>query len=379
MAVTAMVSRRVGAKEPKRAADAAFQAILIALALGITLGVVGFWFAEDVLALMGGEPELIAEGVAYAQIMYAGNLSILLIFLINAIFRGAGDAAIAMRALWLANGINIVLDPMLIFGWGPFPEMGVAGAAIATTTGRSIGVIYQCWHLFNASSVIKLGIENMVIRWKTIRELISISAGGVGQFLIESASWIFLVRVVSLFGSEALAGYTIAFRIIVFTLLPSWGMANAAATLVGQNLGAKQPDRAETSVWRAAKYNTYFLLSLSVIFFLLADPILNLFSPEPQVQAVGVSALKIICVGYIFFSYGMVIGQAFNGAGDTRTPMWISLVVFWMIQIPLSYYLAVPLGWNTEGIFVCIAFAHSLYAIAAIWFFKRGKWKLKEV
>ncbi|MEQ9186417.1 MAG: MATE family efflux transporter [Cryomorphaceae bacterium] len=379
MAVTAIVSRRVGAKEPKRAADAAFQSILIAVAIGVVLGIGGLYFAGDILALMGGEPELIEEGVAYAEIMYAGNISIILLFMINAIFRGAGDPAIAMRSLWLANGLNIILDPLLIFGIGFFPEMGVAGAAVATTTGRSIGVLYQLWHLFNGASLIRLGWENVVIRWKTIREIIVISFGGVAQFLIESASWIFLVRVISLFGTEALAGYTIAFRVIVFTLLPSWGMANAAATLVGQNLGAKQPERAEISVWRAAMYNTIFLLLVSIIFFIFSEEILNFFTDEIVVREIGTSALRIICAGYIFFSYGMVIGQAFNGAGDTRTPMWISLIVFWLVQIPLSYYLSVELGWKSDGVFVCIAFAHSLYAVVAIVLFKRGKWKLKEV
>lgn len=379
MAVTAIVSRRVGAKEPKRAADAAFQSILIAIAIGVVLGISGLYFAGDILALMGGEPELIEEGVAYAEIMYAGNISIILLFMINAIFRGAGDPAIAMRSLWLANGLNIVLDPLLIFGIGFFPEMGIAGAAVATTTGRSIGVLYQLWHLFNGASLIRLGWENVVIRWKTIKEIIAISFGGVAQFLIESASWIFLVRVISLFGTEALAGYTIAFRVIVFTLLPSWGMANAAATLVGQNLGAKQPERAEISVWRAALYNTIFLLVVSIIFFIFSEEILNFFTDEIVVREIGTSALRIICAGYIFFSYGMVIGQAFNGAGDTRTPMWISLIVFWLVQIPLSYYLSVELGWKSNGVFVCIAFAHSLYAVVAIVLFKRGKWKLKEV
>ena len=379
MAVTAIVSRRFGAKQPKRASDAAFQAIIIAVGIGILLGVSGLYFAGDILSLMGGEPELIAEGVSYAEIMYAGNISIILLFMINAIFRGAGDPAIAMRSLWLANGFNIILDPLLIFGIGIFPEMGVAGAAVATTTGRSIGVLYQLYHLFNGSSIIRLGIENLVLRWKTIREIFAISFGGVAQFLIESASWIFLVRVVSFFGTEALAGYTIAFRVIVFTLLPSWGMANAAATLVGQNLGAKQPERAEISVWRTAMYNALFLVLVSSIFFIFSADILRFFTDEVAVRDIGTSALRIICAGYIFFSYGMVISQAFNGAGDTKTPMWISLIVFWIVQIPLAYYLAVELDWKSDGVFFCIAFAHSLYAIIAIILFRRGKWKLKEV
>lgn len=379
MAVTAIVARRVGEKEHKRAGDAAFQAIMLAVIVGAVLGLTGFIFANDILELMGGEPELIAEGVGYTRVMYAGNISIILLFLINAIFRGAGNATIAMRSLIIANGLNILLDPVLIFGLGPIPAMGVTGAAVATTIGRSIGVSYQLYHLISGSAVVRVGVQNMVMRVKTVLEMIKISAAGIGQFLVESASWIFLVRVVSEFGSEALAGYTIAFRVIVFTLLPSWGMANAAATLVGQNLGAKQPDRAETSVWRTALYNTGFLLLVSVVFFLFADPILGLFTQEVVVRDIGKSALQIICLGYIFFSYGMVIGQAFNGAGDTLTPLLISLVVFWAVQIPLAYYLAVMLDWQSNGVFACIAFAHSLYAVVAIALFRRGKWKLKQV
>lgn len=379
MAVTAFVARRVGEKNFKRAGDAAFQAIFLAVSVSLVLGILGFVYAEDVLRLMGGEEALISEGAGYAQIMYAGNMSIILLFLINAIFRGAGDPSIAMRSLWIANGLNIILDPLLIFGIGFFPEMGVMGAAVATTLGRSIGVIYQLYHLLSGSSVVRVSMDNAVLRIKTIIEMIKVSAGGISQFLIESASWIFLVRVISTFGSEALAGYTIAFRVIVFTLLPSWGMANAAATLVGQNLGAKQPDRAATSVWRTAKYNAFFLVIVSAIFFVFANPILSLFTDVPEVKRIGISALEIICLGYIFFSYGMVISQAFNGAGDTKTPMWISLVVFWLIQIPLAYWLSIEMNWKSNGVFYSIAIAHSLYAIISIALFRKGKWKLIEV
>ncbi len=379
MAVTAIVARRVGERKFKRAADASFQAIVLTFIISGVLGIVGFIFAEDVLVLMGGEPELIAEGSGYTKIMYAGNISVVLLFLNNGIFRGAGDASVAMRSLWLANILNIILDPILIFGWGPIPAYGVMGAAIATTTGRSIGVLYQFYHMANGSSLIKIGIRNMVIRAKTLIELVKVSFGGIWQFLIESASWIFLVRVMSLFGAEALAGYTIAFRVIVFTLLPSWGLANAAATLVGQNLGAKQPDRAETSVWRIAKYNTLFLVGVAIVFFILADPILGFFTDQADVKAIGKNALQIICFGYIFFAYGMVMGQAFNGAGDTKTPMFISLFVFWLVQIPLAYVLAVTFEWEGSGVFFSIAFAHSLYALIAMALFKRGKWKTVEV
>lgn len=379
MAVTAIVARRVGEKNFKKANNAAFQAILVAVVVGVLLGVPGFIFAEDILQLMGGEQDLISEGVGYTKIMYAGNLSIILIFLINAIFRGSGNASIAMRSLWIANGLNIVLDPLFIFGFGPVPGYGVEGAAIATTTGRSIGVIYQLFHLFNGKSIIKIGLENLVVRWKVIKEMLVVSTGGVFQFLVESASWIFLVRVISTFGSEALAGYTIAFRVIVFTLLPSWGMANAAATLVGQNLGAGHPDRAETSAWRTALWNTIFLVVVAIVFFVFAHPILSIFGVEDTVRDIGIEALRIICFGYIFFAYGMVIGQAFNGSGDTFTPLMISLVVFWAIQIPMAYVLSITYEWGPTGVFFCIAFCHSLYAVVAIALFKRGKWKTVKV
>lgn len=379
MAVTAIISRRIGEKKYKRANDAAFQAIILGLSFGISLGVLGYVFSADILKLMGGEPELIEEGLGYTQIIYATNVVVFLLFLINAIFRGAGDASIAMRSLWIANGLNIILDPLFIFGIWIFPEMGVTGAAIATTIGRGSGVLYQLYSLINGNSIIKLGIKNLVIRAKTIIEMLKISLGGMGQFLIESASWIFLVRVVSIFGAEALAGYTIAFRVIVFTILPSWGMANAAATLVGQNLGAKKPERAEKSVWVTALYNAVFLFLISVIFYVFAESIIGFFTSEAAVIEIGKSALQIICLGYIAFSYGMVLGQAFNGAGDTKTPMWISLIAFWIVQIPLSYLFAVTFDWKSDGVFYCIAIAHSLYAIIAIIVFRRGKWKLVEV
>lgn len=379
MAATAIVARRVGEKRLVRAADAAFQAILISITIGALFGIVGFIYAEEILTLMGGELDLIAEGVGYTKIMYAGNLSIILIFLINGVFRGAGNASIAMKSLLLANLLNIVLDPIFIFGLGPIPAMGVEGAAIATTTGRSIGVVYQLVHIFNGSSLIRLTIKNFVIRIKTVVEIIKIGSAGIGQFLVETLSWLFLVRIVAEFGTGAVAGYQLSFRVIVFTLLPSFGMANAAATLVGQNLGAKKPDRAETSVWRTAKWNTIFLVSVAIVFSIFADQVLGIFDQSGIVLETAKSALRIICFGYIFFAYGMVIGQAFNGAGDTLTPLWINIVVFWAIQIPLSYYLSVLNDWGADGVFFCIAFCHSLYAVIAIVLFKRGKWKTVEV
>lgn len=379
MATTAIVARRVGEKNYKKATDAAFQAILLAVMAGTVLGIAGFFGAENILRMMGGEEKMIEEGIGYTKIMYAGNLSVLLLFLMNAIFRGAGNPAIAMKSLWLANGLNIILDPILIFGLGPIPAMGVQGAAIATTIGRSIGVMYQVWHMLDGSSIIHLTKENIVIRAKTVFEMIKLSLGGIGQFLIESVSWIFLVRIMASFGEEAVAGYTLAFRIIVFTLLPSWGMSNAASTLVGQNLGAQQPERAETSVWRTAKYNAIFLVAISVIFFFFSEAILAQIGQPEAVSKIAISALEIICLGYIFFSYGMVIGQAFNGAGDTFTPMLISTIVFIVIQIPLAYWLAIGLDLKSEGVFISIAVCHSLYAITAMTIFRKGKWKLMKV
>ncbi len=380
MAGTAIISRRIGEGKVKLAANAAFQAIVIGVFAGLLLGLPGLFFAEDVLHLMGGAPDLIQEGVGYTRIMYAANPVIILIFLLNGVFRGAGNAAIAMRSLLLANLCNLILDPIFIFGLGPIPAFGIEGAAMATTIGRSIGVIYQLYHLFKGSQAMKVSAENMVVNKKTITEFLSIGAAGFGQFFVETLSWLFLVRIVTRFGTDAVAGYQMAFRVIIFTLLPSWGMANAAATLVGQNLGAKQPGRAELSVWRTAKWNTWFLVVIAAIFGLLAEPILILlFEAQGEALATGGNALRIICFGYIFFAYGMVLGQAFNGAGDTKTPMYISLVVFWLIQIPLAYVLAVTFGWEGSGVFFSIAFSHSIYAVIAMVFFKRGKWKTVEV
>lgn len=379
MAATAVVARRIGEKDPKRAADAAFQSIMIAVFFSLIISVIGIVYAEDILRLMGGSEELISNGYGYTKIMMGGNLCIMLLFLINAVFRGSGDASMAMRSLWIANGLNIVLDPLFIFGLGPIPGFGVEGAAIATTIGRSIGVFYQLFGLLNGSRIIKLTVENIKFRMETIKRIVSISMGGMGQFLIESASWLFLVRIISEFGSAALAGYTIAFRIIVFTILPSWGMANAAATLVGQNLGAAKPDRAEKSVWTTAHLNTAFLFLVSVVFFWLAPEFVGLFSEETEVQGYGALALRVICVGYITFAYGMVISQGFNGAGDTRTPTIMNVVFFWLIQIPLAYSLALKLDYGFMGAMISVAVAFALHAIACIYIFRLGKWKLVTV
>lgn len=379
MAATAIVARRIGEKNPKRAADAAFQAILISVSISVIISIFGVVYAEDILRVMGGSEQLIAQGAGYTRVMLGGNASIMLLFLINAIYRGAGDASMAMRSLWIANGLNIVLDPIFIFGIGPIPGFGVEGAAIATTIGRSIGVFYQLMGLFGGERLIKLTVANVRVRWKTVKSIFDIAAGGMGQFLVESASWIFLVRIISEFGSAALAGYTIAFRIIVFTILPSWGMANAAATLVGQNLGAEKPERAESSVWRTAHMNTGFLFAVSVIFFWFAPEFVGIFSEEAVVQEHGALALRIICVGYITFAYGMVISQGFNGAGDTKTPVVMNVIFFWFIQIPLAYVLAIKLDYGFFGAMTSVAVAFALHAMACIYWFRLGKWKLVKV
>lgn len=374
-ATTAMVARRIGEKAPERAADAAVQAMLLALTISLGISLVGILFARDILRLMGGTPALVEAGHGYTLVMLGGNASIMLIFLINAIFRGAGDASIAMRSLWLANGLNILLDPFFIFGWGPFPELGVQGAAVATTTGRAVGVAFQLFLLLRGRSLIRIGLQHLRVMTDVIRRLLRISAGGIAQYLIGSASWIFLVRIISQFGSEAVAGYTIAFRIIVFTILPSWGIANAAATLVGQNLGAGQADRAEQAVWKAAFYNMAFLLFIAIIFFVGAEAFVGLFSDQPAVMAYGVSSLRILCTGYVFYAYGMVISQAFNGAGDTFTPTAINLIAFWLVQIPLAYVLADSLGLGPAGAFWAVPISESLLAVIAIWRFRQGRWK----
>ncbi|WP_416866588.1 MAG: MATE family efflux transporter [Imperialibacter sp.] len=379
MAATATVARRIGEKNPQAASVAAVQAVILGLTFALVIGLAGAFYAREILQIMGGSPELIAEGYGYTRWIFLGNVSLMLIFLINAIFRGAGDASIAMWALFLANAINCVLDPLFIFGLGPIPAMGVEGAAIATTTGRSIGVVFQVYHLFRGNSRIKITVRSLVIKWDILKNMVKVSIGGVGQFLIESASWIFLMRVMSLFGESALAGYTISFRVLIFTLMPSWGLANAAGTLVGQNLGALKPDRAETSVWRTALINVIFLGIVGAVFLVFAEQVITVFTPDEAVVSFGKQSLQIICLGYVFFAYGMVLIQAFNGAGDTRTPSVINIFVFWVFQIPFAYWLAVTMEWGPSGVFWAIAVAHSLLAIIGVIIFKRGRWKTVQV
>jgi putative MATE family efflux protein len=375
MGATAMVARRIGEKDLKAAETAGAQAIFIGLFLAVMVTGSGLFFSEEILRVMGASENLIANNAGYTRWMLGGNITIVMLFLINAIFRGAGDASLAMRSLWLANTLNIFLGPLFIFGLGPFPQLGVEGAAIGTTIGRGCGVIYQVYHLFYGKGQIRLHGENFVVKWDIIKNLLKVSAGGTGQFLIASASWIFLVRILSSFGPGAVAGYTIAIRLIVFAILPAWGMANASATLVGQNLGAGHPERAEKSVWRAAFLNMVFLAIVTVAFLTFARPLLGFFSNDPEVLRNGIECLQIVCLGYVFYAYGMVISQSFNGAGDTRTPTLINFFGFWLFQIPLAYLLAIVMAFGPTGTYAAISIAESAIAVVGIIIFKRGKWK----
>jgi putative MATE family efflux protein len=376
---TALIARRTGERDKKGASNVAVQSIVLSSGIAIAVGILGYIYAEDVLSLMGGDEVLIAEGVGYTRILLSFNIIIFLLYLLNAIFRGAGDAAIAMYSLIFANSINIVLDPLLIFGFGPFPELGIKGAAIATCIGRGFGVAMQLFILIKGSSAIKLIWKDIKIDLKVIYELVKLSLGGIGQYIIATFSWIFLVRIVSQFGTTAVAGYTVAFRVIVFTILPSWGLANAVATLVGQNLGAGEPERAEQSAWTAAFYNAIFLVFVSIIFWIFAPNIISFFTQEPAVIKEGVKALRIITLGYIVFSYGMVLGNAFNGAGDTITPTITNFIAFWLIEIPLAYLLSITLGFGSEGVYASIAISEAFLALMLIVLFRRGKWKLKKI
>lgn len=379
MAATALISRRFGEKEYAEAGAAAFQLLIVGGAISIVLGILGWTFAPDILGLMGAEATVIETGVNYTRIIFAGNTAIMLLFLLNGAFRGAGQAHHAMRSLWIANGLNIILDPILIFGIGNIEGFGLEGAAIATTFGRGIGVVYQLYHLFNGKHKLKILKENIVISWVIIKKIMQIAIGGMGQFLIDSVAWIALTRMNAEFGSASLAGFTIAFRILIFTLLPAWGLSGAASTLVGQNLGAKQPDRAEKAVWLTARYTVIFMASVTGIYLLFNQQLAGFFTDNPEVQSVAAQGLWVVALGYVFFAVGMVLTQAFNGAGDTKTPAWINIGVLWFIEIPLAYVLAFPLGMAHLGIFISIAFSHSFHSLVSLYFFKKGKWKLMEL
>ena len=380
MAATAVVARRIGEKNPEAAATAGVQAIWLSLVLTAIISITGFIYAADILRLMGAEDATIEMGTTYTRIMMGGSLVIMLLFLINGIFRGAGDASMAMKSLMIANCCNIVLCPLLINGFGPIPAFGLNGAAWATTIGRGIGVTYQLYHLFKGEGVIKIHRKNVKIEWPVIRSLVNIASPGTFQFIIGSCSWILLARLVAETGhSTASAGYQTAIRVVIFFILPAWGLSNASATLVGQNLGAKQPDRAQSAVMKTAKYSGIFMGLVSLIFLLGAKPILGIFTNDEAVKEIAADALRIITAGYIFYGVGMVIVSSFNGAGDTWTPTWINLFGFWLFQIPLAYLLAQYFEMGPTGVFIAIPVAETLMAIAAFVLFRRGKWKTVTV
>lgn len=373
MGATALVSRRVGEKNNEGAAHAGAQAILLTIGLAIAISLAGILFPKDILRLMGATNEIVEGGYMFTRIMLTGNIVILLLFLLNGIFRGAGNAAIAMRSLWLANICNIVLCPILIHFFG------LIGAAMATTTGRSIGVCYQLWHLLKGKGIVKMNLHHFTPDKKVMKGILKVASTATLQFLIGSASWIAMARIMTDFGSDAVAGYTIAIRWIVFFILPAFGLSNAAATLVGQNLGAGKPDRAEKSVWKTAKYNAIFMACVSALFLFCANFIIGIITTEPAVVAVSVLALRIVSLGYIFYGIGMVMINAFNGAGDSRTPTWINLFWFWVFQIPVAYLAAIVLHWGPKGVFISIVVTETCITITSMILFRRGKWKIVKV
>jgi putative MATE family efflux protein len=379
MSTTAMVARRIGEKDPVDAAIAGAQAIFLGLLISLAIGIPAFVFAPQLLRLMGASPEIVATGTGYARIALGGCGAIVMLFLNNAIFRGAGDAAIAMRLLWVSNILNLILDPCLIFGLGPFPRLGVTGAALATFSGRSIGVLYQFYRLMKGSERIRIPPSLLRLNPRVMWRLIRVSLTGILQFAIANTSWIALVRIVSIFGAAALAGYTIAIRIVIFVILPSWGLSNAAATLVGQNLGAGHPQRAEQAVWRTGLYNMLFLGIIGVVFIFSATPLVRLFTHDPAVVPLAASALRILSYGNIAYAYGMVMLQSFNGAGDTVTPTIVNFFGFWLLEIPLAWWLALHQGLRSTGVFLSIVIAQAAVAVAGILLFRQGKWKRQKI
>lgn len=379
MAVTAVVARRVGEKNSEGASVSAVQSVFLAAIISLPFMVAGFFYSKELLQLMGGNQWALEEGYKYTQWMLGGNIVIVLLFVINAIFRGAGDAAIAMRVLFIANGINIILDPILIFGWGPIPAMGIEGAAIATNIGRGIGVIIQFWALWKGGKHIKVTFSQWKWNAAVMLNIFRTSLGGIGQNIIAMTSWIFLMRILADVGSTAVAGSTITIRIMMFTLMPAWGLSNAAATLVGQNLGAGNPDRAESAVWKTGVYNMIFLIIVSIIYFFFRDHLMLIFTDDESVIATGSEWMKILSYSYFVYGWWMVAVQAFNGAGDTKTPTMINLVFFWLIQIPLCWLLALHLDWQQSGVFWGIFFSETAVGLFTLWLFSRGKWKTAQV
>jgi len=376
---TAVVARRTGEKVPEEAAHSAAQAILLGIIVALPIAVCGIRFAPQLLALLGGSAEVQRTGAGFTRVVMGGNVAVLLLFLINAVFRGAGDATIAMRSLWLASACNIVLGPMFIFGVGPFPKLGLTGAAVGTTIGRSIGVVFQVTQLVRRDRRIVIRPRHLVPDARVLWQLVRLSAAGVFQFLIGTTSWVGLVRVLSVFGSSVLAGYTIGLRVIVFALLPSWGLSNAAATMVGQNLGAKKPERAEQAVWMAGFYNMWVLGGIGLFFVMFAGPIVGLFTSDPTIVPWGTACLRIVSLGFVFYAYGMVLSNAINGAGDTWTPMVLNAVCFWVWEVPLAWGLSRLSGLGPRGVFVAITVGFSTLALLSAWVFRRGRWKTRAV
>jgi putative MATE family efflux protein len=379
LSATAMVARRIGEKDREGAAVAGVQAIALGLVAGLSMGAPCFFLAPRLLRLMGASPAILAVGTGFARIAMGGCSVVLLLFLTNAVFRGAGDAAIAMRVLWVANSINLLLDPCLIFGLGPFPRLGVTGAAVATLTGRSVGVVYQFYRLFKGGEHIRVLTRHLRLKAQVMLRLLKVSLTGITQLVIPHIAWISLVRIVSVFGSAALAGYTIGIRIIIFFLLPAWGLSGAAATLVGQNLGAQQPERAEEAVWRTGWYNALFLGGEGLVMMIFAVPIVRIFTHDPAIVSTGASCLRILSVGNVGYAYGMVMLQAFNGAGDTLTPTWVNFFGFLLLEIPLAYELAIPLGMRSQGVYWAIVAAECAIAAATVGLFRLGRWKAKRI
>lgn len=379
MAATATVARRIGEKDPEGASIAAVQAIGCGVVVSAITGIGGALFAPQLLALMHADAGVIRIGAGYTTVLLGGNVSIILIFLINGVFRGSGDATTAMRTLWLSNAINMVLDPCFIYGFAGFPKLGVTGAAVATTTGRSIGVAYQLWVLSRGRGRVAIARRHLRIDWPVLIRLLRIARTSTVQYFIAIASWVSLARINAMFGSAAIAGYTLAIRIILFALMPSWGICSAAATLVGQNLGAKRPERSERAVWLGGTYNMAFLTLVGIVFFSGARLLVRCFTNDPRVVPIAVDCLKYVSLGYPFYAWGMIMEQAFNGAGDTATPTWINLFCYWMLQIPLAWYLAQLAGMGPRGVYVAICGAESLLAVVSVILFRRGKWKEVKV
>jgi len=379
MGTSALVSRRIGEKQTLDASVAAFQGILVGTAISVIVAIPGIFFAKNLLMLMGISAKIAHDFSSYTAIMLGGNIVIMLLFIINAIFRSAGDAALSMRVLLMANVVNIILDPILIFGWGPIPAMGIAGAAIATSIGRGLAVLYQFFLLFSGKGRVNFMVKKLRVDLKVMAKLVRISLGGIGQTIIATSSWIAMVRIISVFGSNIIAGYTIAIRIVIFSLLPSWGLSNAASTLVGQNLGAERPDRAEKSVWITGKVNLILMGIIGLAFICMPAFFIRFFMDDSLVIEAGAKCLQIISYGFLAYGFGMVMVQSFNGAGDTRTPTWINFICFWLVEIPLAYFLAIPLGLNENGVFYAIVIAETLLTLFAFLLFRQGKWKENKV